>query len=212
MPFNIDFTIKMTNVADNSIIFHLLEVFASKDIFATGCGAKNIGTRDSIFNGCDFVTFTYSLQSVDGINLRYNDTASKAPQGLGRSLTDISVSSNKGDLSSQHDICGLLIPSHKDSRQPYKLSNFDLVTESLTLMAGTLSLPVLNILYKLWTPVVVSSDNPLIPLSKSGCSSWTSVVKSPPSSRIMFRGWPSGKKMVCLTHQMYSSSVSPFHA
>merc|ERR1711913_269732 len=87
----------------------------------------------------------------------------------------------------------LLIPSHKDSRQPYKLSNFDLVTESLTLMAGTLSSPDLNILYKLWTPVVVSSDNPLIPAKSCGYSLWIKLVKSPPSSRIMFKGCPSGK-------------------
>ena len=33
----------------------------------------------------------------------------------------------------------LLIPSTRDSLQPYKLSNFDLVTESFTFRAGTLS-------------------------------------------------------------------------
>lgn len=37
------------------------------------------------------------------------------------------------------------------------------VTESLTLMAGTLSSPFFIILYRLWTPVVVSSDNPRMP-------------------------------------------------
>merc|ERR1712051_303970 len=40
----------------------------------------------------------------------------------------------------------LLIPSTRDSLHPYRLSNLDLVTESLTLMAGIFSLPVLNIL------------------------------------------------------------------
>ena len=42
----------------------------------------------------------------------------------------------------------LLIPSTKDSLQPYKLSNLDLVTESLTLIAGTFNLPSLKDLYK----------------------------------------------------------------
>jgi hypothetical protein len=32
-----------------------------------------------------------------------------------------------------------LMPSTSDSRQPYRLSNFDLVTESLTLIAGELA-------------------------------------------------------------------------
>src|SRR6202789_1339386 len=53
-----------------------------------------------------------------------------------------------------------LMPSASDSRQPYRLSNFDLVTESLTLIAGTRSLPCSFILYKRWTPVVVSSETP----------------------------------------------------
>ncbi len=34
-----------------------------------------------------------------------------------------------------------LMPSSSDSRQPYRLSNFDFVTESLTLIAGTLRVP-----------------------------------------------------------------------
>ena len=38
-----------------------------------------------------------------------------------------------------------------------------LVTESLTLMAGILRSPFFIILYRLWTPVVVSSDTPRIP-------------------------------------------------
>ena len=36
------------------------------------------------------------------------------------------------------------------------------VTESLTFMAGTFSFPAVIILARLWTPVVVSSDRPLI--------------------------------------------------
>ena len=40
------------------------------------------------------------------------------------------------------------------------------MTESLTLIAGTLSLPSFNILCKLCTPVVVSSDKPAIPKLK----------------------------------------------
>src|SRR6195952_4944266 len=55
-----------------------------------------------------------------------------------------------------------LMPSTSESRQPYRLSNFDLVTESLTLMAGKASLPSLCIWYRRCTPVVVSSVTPLI--------------------------------------------------
>ena len=40
------------------------------------------------------------------------------------------------------------------------------VTESLTLIAGVLSAPLLCILYRLWTPVVVSSVRPRISAEK----------------------------------------------
>src|ERR1700684_1883721 len=55
-----------------------------------------------------------------------------------------------------------LMPSMREWRQPYLLSNLDLVTESLTLIAGNLSVPALAISYRRCTPVVVSSVTPLI--------------------------------------------------
>ena len=107
----------------------------------------------------------------------------------------------------------LLIASTADSLQPYLLSNFDFVTESLTLMAGMGSFPFLSLSYSLKTPVVVSSDRPLIPETSSGNLSKTMLVKSPPSSRIIFRGFLSSpKKRVCSMHQSNSFSFIPFHA
>src|SRR5581483_203662 len=55
-----------------------------------------------------------------------------------------------------------LMPSISECLQPYLLSNLDLVTESLTLMAGNSSEPALAISYRRCTPVVVSSVTPLI--------------------------------------------------
>src|SRR5271165_2695459 len=55
------------------------------------------------------------------------------------------------------------MPSISEWRQPYRLSNLDFVTESLTLIAGNRSSPVSTISYSRWTPVVVSSVTPLMP-------------------------------------------------
>ena len=41
---------------------------------------------------------------------------------------------------------------------------------------------------------------------------WTSIVASPPSSRIMFGPSPPGQVSACSVHHQYSSSVSPFQA
>src|SRR6056297_188205 len=53
-----------------------------------------------------------------------------------------------------------LIASTSDSRQPYRLSNLLLVTESLTLIAGNFSVPSFCMRYRRLTPVVVSSVTP----------------------------------------------------
>merc|ERR1719337_826443 len=54
-----------------------------------------------------------------------------------------------------------MIPSGKEWRQPYTLSNFDFVTQSFTLIAGNRSSPLAAISFSLCTPVVVSSLTPL---------------------------------------------------
>merc|ERR1719433_2572793 len=54
------------------------------------------------------------------------------------------------------------MPSGREWRHPYTLSNLDLVTQSLTLMAGNRSSPLAAISFSLRTPVVVSSLTPLI--------------------------------------------------
>src|SRR3989440_7906499 len=56
-----------------------------------------------------------------------------------------------------------LMPSMRECRQPYLLSNLLLVTESLTLIAGKISVPCCCISYSRCTPVVVSSVTPLMP-------------------------------------------------
>jgi hypothetical protein len=98
-------------------------------------------------------------------------------------------------------------------RQPYLLSFFDFVTESLTLIAGTFSSPFSSISSRRCTPVVVSSVMPWMPFSSCGYFWCIMPVRSPPSSRIMLaaHGWPSFR-MVCSMHHSYSSSVSPFQA
>src|SRR5690606_35956236 len=103
--------------------------------------------------------------------------------------------------------------STKDSLQPYLLSNLDLVTESLTLIAGIGKVPFFILSYSLSTPVVVSSEIPLIPATNSGYLSSTMLVRSPPSSRIILSGFlASPKNKVCSIHQSNSSSFKPFQA
>ena len=106
----------------------------------------------------------------------------------------------------------LRIPSTKLSLQPYKLSNLDLVTESFTLIAGTKRDLSFSILLSALIPVVVSSETPFTFFNNSLYSLCIMAVRSPPSSKSIFGFHSLLPVMVCLMHQRYSSSVSPFHA
>src|ERR1700749_2047774 len=71
------------------------------------------------------------------------------------------------------------MPSISECRQPYLLSNLDLVTESFTLMGGKASVPLLAISYSRCTPVVVSWGTPWMP---SAISVHRSLL-APPAGR-----------------------------
>src|SRR6266536_2735610 len=103
-----------------------------------------------------------------------------------------------------------LMPSMSEWRQPYLLSNLDLVTESLTLIAGNRSVPARAISYSRCTPVVVSSVTPSTsPAASNSAPRCTSRVASPPSSSSRLGPCPSGQVSAWLVHHQYSSSVSP---
>merc|ERR1719203_2420793 len=53
-----------------------------------------------------------------------------------------------------------MMPSGRECRHPYTLSNLDFVTQSFTLIAGKSSSPLAAISFSLCTPVVVSSLTP----------------------------------------------------
>src|SRR6476469_2294079 len=123
-------------------------------------------------------------------------------------------------------------PSIRECRTPYLLSNFDLVTESLTLIAENSSELARSISYSRCTPVVVSSVTPLIafatsiqdlpsarvlrissrkifrssessslgsgtsPVFSYSTPRCTSIVASPPSSRILLATSSSGQDKI----------------
>ena len=41
-PCNLDFTVKVSNIADNRIILHVHEMLSSDNILATSCSNKNL--------------------------------------------------------------------------------------------------------------------------------------------------------------------------
>lgn len=89
------------------------------------------------------------------------------PQRYGENLFSTRSRIAQQEKGHLHGSDNIPTQNWSDSRTGQKgFSCTTLVTESLTLMAGTSRVPLAFILYRLWTPVVVSSEIPLIPAGR----------------------------------------------
>jgi hypothetical protein len=107
-PGDVDLNVEVTNVANDGILAHDLEVLADDDVTATGGSDEDLSTRSSLLHGDDLVAGHGGLEGVDGVNLSDEDTGTEAAEGLGATLADITETGNDGDLTSDHDIGGTL--------------------------------------------------------------------------------------------------------
>lgn len=138
------------------------------------------------------LTLHGSLEGIYGIDLCDDDASSEPSQSLDTAFAHVAITGHHRHFTSDHHVCGSLdavdqaLPAAvkvvkltlQHTNTTYVISDFHqsrlsewerrewsgtFVTESLTLMAGTFSSPFFIILDRLWTPVVVSSDNPRMP-------------------------------------------------
>ena len=126
-PSDIDLNVKVSDVGDDGIFEHDLEVLAGDDILVAGGGDEDVGAGGGVFHGRDFETSHSGLEGVDWVDLGDKNASSVRPQSLraleaahqnGSSyqmwqlttyaLSDIAVTSNDDNLSSKHDVCGTL--------------------------------------------------------------------------------------------------------
>ena len=103
-PGNVDLNVEMTNVADNGVVAHDIEVSTGQDVTATSGGDEDLTLRSSLLHGGDLVTLNSSLEGVDGVNLGDKDVSTHAAEGVGATLTDVTVTGNDTDLTGNHDI------------------------------------------------------------------------------------------------------------
>jgi hypothetical protein len=122
-PSDVNLNVKVTDVGDDSVLGHDLEVLAGDDVPVTSGSNEDVGARGGVLHGSDFETGHSSLESVDRVDLGDKNTSTKRPQRLGAlenvdqnglghrgkgvatyAFTDVPESSNNGNLSSKHDI------------------------------------------------------------------------------------------------------------
>src|SRR5579871_4912952 len=82
-PSNIDFDVEVANVTDDSVIFHMGEMFTSDDVATSGSGDKNITLSGCFFHSSNFVSFKASLQGINGVNFSDEDPSAHPLKGSG---------------------------------------------------------------------------------------------------------------------------------
>jgi hypothetical protein len=83
-------------------------VLANQDITATSGGDKDLALGGSLLHRHNLETRDGSLESVDRIDLGDDNTGTHAVESHGTSLSDITETSDNGNLSCDHNIGGTL--------------------------------------------------------------------------------------------------------
>lgn len=103
-PGNVDLNVEVTDVADDGVLWHDLKMLADKDVSATSGGDEDLTLWSSLLHSSDLVAGDGGLEGVDRVDLSNDDTSTHGVQGLCATLTDITVTGNDSDFTSDHDI------------------------------------------------------------------------------------------------------------
>merc|ERR1711865_640362 len=98
--------IKMSNVADDGIVLHLLHVFQGDDLEVASGGHKDVNLTNDLFQGGHLETLHACLQSADRVALCDEHACTSAAQRKGAALADVTVAAHHGALASNHDVSG----------------------------------------------------------------------------------------------------------
>src|SRR5271155_187243 len=79
-PGYVDLDIEVTDVADDCVILHHLEVFADNDVPAASGGDEDLSQRSRLFHCRHLVTGHSSLKSIDGVHFCDNDSGAQSVQ------------------------------------------------------------------------------------------------------------------------------------
>ena len=105
---DIDFIVKVTDVANDGLVFHGSHVRIRDDVFVAGSRYENIALVSGVFHRHHLVAFHGGLQGVDRVNLSDPHLGAQGAQGLGRALAYVAVASHHADLAGNHDVGGAL--------------------------------------------------------------------------------------------------------
>jgi len=103
---NLDLIVKMTNITNDTQVFHLRHMISRNDLAVAGRCDKNVGNRQGLFNGHHLKPLHGCLQSADRINLGNNHARAITAHRPGATLTNVPITANHHNLTGQHNIRG----------------------------------------------------------------------------------------------------------
>src|SRR5665213_3618690 len=100
----VNFIVKVANVAQYGEVLHQLHVGHRDDVAITGCRDNKVSNRERLFEGRYLETVHRGLQCADRVDFGDDDACSLTTKRLGRSLTDVAVTTDHGDLAADENV------------------------------------------------------------------------------------------------------------
>jgi len=89
---HVNFIIKVSDVADNSVVLHLCHVFNHDDAFVSSSSNIDVSSGKNTLKSLDLESFHAGLQSTDGINFSDYYSGSAGFHSSSTTFSDISIS------------------------------------------------------------------------------------------------------------------------
>ena len=133
---HVDLVVEVSDVADDRLVLHRLHVCGGDHVAVARRGDEDVGRADDILQRA---TWKPSIAACSAQIGSISVTITRAPWPRSDSAQPLPTSPYPQTTATLPPIStsvARLMPSISEWRQPYLLSNFDFVTESLTLIAG----------------------------------------------------------------------------
>lgn len=143
-PGDVDFNVKVTDVAHDGVFGHLFKVLADDDVSATSGGDEDLTDLGDVVHGVDLVTGNGGLQGVDGVDFGDDDASTHRSEGVGTTLTDVTEPGDDGGLTGDHDVGGSLDPVDQRFSAPVQVVELGLGDGVVDVDGGDLELTFLD--------------------------------------------------------------------
>jgi hypothetical protein len=153
------------DVADDRLVLHPLHVLERDDVLVAGRRDEDVGGLDDVVQRHDLVALHRRLQRADRVDLGDHHPAALALEALARALAHVAVAADHRDLAAEHDVAGAVQPVDQRVTAAVHVVELALRDAVVDVDRREGQLARSANWYRRCTPVVVSSETPLISFS-----------------------------------------------